>query len=508
MRSSAKAEAETTLARARNEAETTLSSAKAQAEKTVTSANASAHQTLSSAKAEAESTLTSARNEAGSTLSTARAEAKSTVTSANDEAERTLSSAKAQAEKTVTSANESAERTLSTAKAEAERTVSTANASAEKTLSTAKADSERMVTEARKEAESTLTSARAEAASTRATSRAQAQEHVERVEQAVLRLLDRANAVEGDLGKLVADARGSIAVARRDGARRCRQAAGRPRRAPRGARRGQGRGAGQAGSRPGQARPGPGQRPGQAGRSGHGDASGEAGRARLVAAGDAGGARAAPAESRMEWGAAAPKPQDDAPRPLVGSLTAPAPANGSRALARCGSPPRGLQHGQERCPPRRGGSPPQGEVRTRGSAARSSTTPSSVPGASPKTYQPTRPGSPRALRGRLSGRSSFRLMLRRPSGRRASQARGMAGSLSISRWERAAVVVAAYTGLWIAWRSWMDVLPEGPSYLVLLLATVACGALVRHWSVVLLGLVPVAVFLGQGAPDGSTARAS
>jgi hypothetical protein len=78
----------------------------------------------------------------------------------------------------------------------------------------------------------------------------------------------------------------------------------------------------------------------------------------------------------------------------------------------------------------------------------------------------------------------------------------MAASPSISRWERAAVVVAAYTGLWIAWRSWMDVLPEGPSYLVLLLATVACGALIRHWSVVLLGLVPVAVFLGQGAPDG------
>ena len=78
----------------------------------------------------------------------------------------------------------------------------------------------------------------------------------------------------------------------------------------------------------------------------------------------------------------------------------------------------------------------------------------------------------------------------------------MARSLSISRGERTAVVVAAYTGLWIAWRSWMEVLPEGPSYLVLLLATVACGALVGHWSVVLLGLVPVAVFLGQGAPEG------
>ena len=31
----------------------------------------------------------------------------------------------------------------------------------------------------------------------------------------------------------------------------------------------------------------------------------------------------------MEWGAAAPKKQDDAPRPLVGSLTVPAPANGA-----------------------------------------------------------------------------------------------------------------------------------------------------------------------------------
>ena len=155
MRSSAKAAAETTLARAKNEAETTLSSAKAQAEKTVTSANANAHQTLSSAKAESESTLTNARNEAASTLSTARAEANSTLTSA-------------------------------------------------------KTESERMLASARKEADSILSSARAEAASTRASSRAQAQEHVERVEQSVLRLLDRANAVQGDLGKLVADASGSI----------------------------------------------------------------------------------------------------------------------------------------------------------------------------------------------------------------------------------------------------------------------------------------------------------
>ena len=67
-----------------------------------------------------------------------------------------------------------------------------------------------MVTAARKEAESTLSSARAEAAGTRASSRAQAQAHMERAEQAVLRLLERSNIVEGDLGKLVADAKGSI----------------------------------------------------------------------------------------------------------------------------------------------------------------------------------------------------------------------------------------------------------------------------------------------------------
>ncbi|MBN1528295.1 MAG: hypothetical protein JW895_04505 [Thermoleophilaceae bacterium] len=78
----------------------------------------------------------------------------------------------------------------------------------------------------------------------------------------------------------------------------------------------------------------------------------------------------------------------------------------------------------------------------------------------------------------------------------------MAGSSPIPRWERVTVVVAAYVGLWIAWRSWLDVLPEGPSYLALLLATVACGAVVRHPSVVLLGLVPVAIFLGHEAPSG------
>ena len=98
----------------------------------------------------------------------------------------------------------------SSAKAEAEKTVTTANSNANQTLTSAKTESERMLASAQKEADSILSSARAEAASTRASSRAQAQEHVERVEQSVLRLLDRANAVEGDLGKLVADASGSI----------------------------------------------------------------------------------------------------------------------------------------------------------------------------------------------------------------------------------------------------------------------------------------------------------
>jgi hypothetical protein len=78
----------------------------------------------------------------------------------------------------------------------------------------------------------------------------------------------------------------------------------------------------------------------------------------------------------------------------------------------------------------------------------------------------------------------------------------MAGLSSIPRWERVAVAVGAYVSLWIAWRPWVDVLPEGPSYLALLLATVACGAIVRHWSAVLLGLVPIAVFLGHGTPQG------
>ena len=78
----------------------------------------------------------------------------------------------------------------------------------------------------------------------------------------------------------------------------------------------------------------------------------------------------------------------------------------------------------------------------------------------------------------------------------------MAGSASTSRWARVAIVVAAYTGLWIAWRSGMGMLHEGFTYLVILVATVLCGAMIRHWSVAFLGLVPVVVFMGQGAPDG------
>ena len=77
----------------------------------------------------------------------------------------------------------------------------------------------------------------------------------------------------------------------------------------------------------------------------------------------------------------------------------------------------------------------------------------------------------------------------------------MAGSLSKSpSWVRVAAAVAAYTCLWIAWRSGMQLLHEGFTYLVILFATVVCGALVRHWTVVFLGLVPVMVFLGQDAP--------
>ncbi len=78
----------------------------------------------------------------------------------------------------------------------------------------------------------------------------------------------------------------------------------------------------------------------------------------------------------------------------------------------------------------------------------------------------------------------------------------MAGSPSISRWARVGIVVGTYTGLWIAWRSGMGMLHEGFTYFVILVATVLCGALIRHWSVAFLGLVPVAVFLGHGAPDG------
>jgi hypothetical protein len=67
-----------------------------------------------------------------------------------------------------------------------------------------------MLASARKEADATLSGAKAEAASVRAGSRAKAQEHMERVELSVQHLLDRAGAVQGDLGKLVADASGSL----------------------------------------------------------------------------------------------------------------------------------------------------------------------------------------------------------------------------------------------------------------------------------------------------------
>ena len=210
MRSSAKAEADSLLTNAKNEAESTLTSARSEAHTTLTSARNESENTLTSARSEAKSTLASARDEAESTISNAKSQAEKTVSSANASAQQTLSSAKAEAEKTVSTANASAHQTLTSAKAEAEKTVADANASADGTLSRAKVESERMVTAARKEAESTLSSARAEAASTRASSRAQAQAHMERAEQAVLRLLERSNVVEGDLGKLVADAKGSI----------------------------------------------------------------------------------------------------------------------------------------------------------------------------------------------------------------------------------------------------------------------------------------------------------
>jgi DivIVA domain-containing protein len=173
-------------------------------------ARAEAERLRSSAKAEAEATLARARNEAEATLSSAKAEAETTLTNARNEADSTVSTARAEATRALTSARDEAERTVSTAKAEAEKTVTTANSNAEQTLASAKTESERMLASARREADATLSSAQAEAASTRASSRAKAQEHVERVEQSVMHLLERANAVQGDLGKLVADASGSL----------------------------------------------------------------------------------------------------------------------------------------------------------------------------------------------------------------------------------------------------------------------------------------------------------
>ena len=214
MRSGAKEEAESRLTSARNEAETTLTSARAEAKSTLDSARSEAAATLASAKEESEKTVTNANASAHQTLSSAKAEA-----------ETTLTSAKAEADKMVTGANASAHATLSSAKTQAEKTVSEANASADTTLSRAKSESERMLTSARNEADKTLSGARAEAASTRASSRAEAQAHMERVEQAVMRLLERAGLVEGELGKLVGNARGSIAALAetvRDGAEKLR----------------------------------------------------------------------------------------------------------------------------------------------------------------------------------------------------------------------------------------------------------------------------------------------
>lgn len=82
---------------------------------------------------------------------------------------------------------------------------------------------------------------------------------------------------------------------------------------------------------------------------------------------------------------------------------------------------------------------------------------------------------------------------------------GITGYGSISPRLRAAGVVGAYIGLWIAWRAGMQFLHEGFTYFVILFATVVCGALIRHWTVIFLGLVPVLVFSGQGAPEGVTA---
>lgn len=214
MRAGAKEEAESRLTSARNEAETTLTSARAEAKSTLDSARSEAAATLASAKEESEKTVTNANASAHQTLSSAKAEA-----------ETTLTSAKAEADKMVTGANASAHATLSSAKTQAEKTVSEANASADTTLSRAKSESERMLTSARNEADKTLSGARAEAASTRASSRAEAQAHMERVEQAVMRLLERAGLVEGELGKLVGNARGSIAALAetvRDGAEKLR----------------------------------------------------------------------------------------------------------------------------------------------------------------------------------------------------------------------------------------------------------------------------------------------
>jgi 2-oxoglutarate dehydrogenase E2 component (dihydrolipoamide succinyltransferase) len=148
---------------------------------------------------------------------------------------------------------------------------------------------------------------------------------VERVEQAVLRLLDRANAVEGDLGKLVADARGSISALAetvRAGADKLRADLDVPRE-----ERGEAQDEAPARPAPAPAKPAPAPASGPAKPAAPATVTPPAKPAASPLATPADPVQAA--ESGMQWGAAQPKPQGEAPRQLVGSLTVPAPANGA-----------------------------------------------------------------------------------------------------------------------------------------------------------------------------------